>query len=75
MVTLNRPEFANAFNTQMGIDLYKFFEQFSLNDFNVRVIVITGSGDKSFCAGGDLKERNNMDVVAWQKQHLIFERH
>ena len=74
LVTLNRPKFANAFNTQMGIDLYKFFEQFSLNDFNVRVIVITGSGDKSFCAGGDLKERNNMDVVAWQKQHLIFER-
>lgn len=74
LVILNRPENSNAFNTQMGIDLYKLFESFSIDDHNIRSIVLTGSGNKAFCAGGDLKERNNMKDVEWKKQHLIFER-
>jgi enoyl-CoA hydratase len=36
--------------------------------------VITGSGPKVFCAGGDLKQRNGMTDEQWQDQHLIFER-
>jgi enoyl-CoA hydratase len=39
----------------------------------VRCIVITGSGDKAFCAGGDLKERQGMTEAAWQSQHAVFE--
>jgi enoyl-CoA hydratase/carnithine racemase len=35
---------------------------------------MTGAGERAFCAGGDLKERQGMSDDAWQAQHLIFER-
>ncbi len=74
LVTLNRPEVSNALNTRMGLDLLELFETFSVDLHGLRAIVITGSGDKAFCAGGDLKERNGMTDASWQSQHLIFER-
>ena len=73
-VTLNRPEVSNALNTRMGLDLMEYFEQFSIDPEEARVVIITGHGDKAFCAGGDLKERNGMTDEAWRAQHLIFER-
>ncbi len=36
-------------------------------------MVITGAGDKAFCAGGDLKEHSGMSDAQWQAQHAIFE--
>ncbi len=74
LVTLNRPEVANAMNTQMGIDLLAAFEAFHAAPNAQRCIVITGAGPRAFCAGGDLKERNGMTDQQWQDQHLIFER-
>jgi enoyl-CoA hydratase len=74
VVTLNRPEAANALNTQMGLDLMELFEGFSVDLEDLRVAVLTGQGTKAFCAGGDLKQRNGMTDEAWQAQHLIFER-
>lgn len=73
-VTLNRPESANAFNTQMAIELYQLFESLALDAGDTRCILLTGAGARAFCAGGDLKERNNMTDEAWGKQHLIYER-
>ncbi|CAH1663451.1 enoyl-CoA hydratase/isomerase family protein [Chelatococcus asaccharovorans] len=74
LVTLNRPAVYNAMNTQMGLDLMELFEGFAIAAEDVRAIVLTGSGDKAFCAGGDLKERKGMSDEAWQSQHAIFER-
>ena len=74
LVTLNRPAAANALNTQMGLDLVEVFEALSVDLESLRAVIITGSGDKAFCAGGDLKQRNGMGDEAWQAQHLIFER-
>lgn len=74
LVSMNRVESANALNTQMGIDLYSYFEEIALNPGDTRCIILTGSGSSAFCAGGDLKERNNMSDNAWRAQHLIFER-
>ena len=74
MVTLNRPHAANAMNTRMGEDLMDVFERFQLDAEGVRVIVLTGAGDKAFCAGGDLKERNGMTDTQWLRQHAMFER-
>ncbi|MBR0753950.1 enoyl-CoA hydratase/isomerase family protein [Bradyrhizobium jicamae] len=74
LVTLNRPTASNALNTQMGLDLMELFEGFSIDLQDLRAIIVTGSGDKAFCAGGDLKERNGMTDAAWQAQHVIFER-
>ncbi len=74
LVTLNRPDAANALNTQMGLDLMELFEHFSVDLEGLRIAVLTGAGEKAFCAGGDLKQRNGMTDEAWQAQHLIFER-
>jgi len=74
LVTLNRPAAANALNTRMGLELMEVFEQLALDLEGLRVAIITGSGTKAFCAGGDLKERNGMSDESWQAQHAIFER-
>ena len=73
-VTLNRPAVANAMNTQMGLDLLAFFDGVNADPLAHRCIVMTGAGDKAFCAGGDLKERQGMSDETWQAQHLLFER-
>lgn len=74
LITLNRPEASNAFNTQMAWDLTHLFETLAMSPGQVRALVLTGSGQKAFCAGGDLKERKGMSDAAWGAQHLVFER-
>jgi enoyl-CoA hydratase len=74
LLTLDRPEVANAMNTQMGCDLLAFFDAVNAAPAATRAIVLTGAGERAFCAGGDLKERNAMSDAAWQDQHLLFER-
>jgi enoyl-CoA hydratase/carnithine racemase len=74
IISMHRPESANALNTQMGHDLYTIFEALALDPGSVRCVVLTGSGERAFCAGGDLKERRNMTDAAWMAQHLVFER-
>jgi len=71
-VVLNRPEQHNAMNTAMGEDLLACFDALA-RDPDARAVVFTGAGDKAFCAGGDLKERNGMTDEAWRAQHVIFE--
>ena len=55
VVTLNRPEAMNSLNTQLRAELTALFPALDTRD-DVRVIVITGAGDKAFCSGADLKE-------------------
>jgi enoyl-CoA hydratase/carnithine racemase len=74
LITLDRPEMANALNTQMGLDVMELFEGLTIDTEGLRAVILTGRGTKAFCAGGDLKQRNNMTDEAWQAQHLIFER-
>ncbi len=71
-VELNRPEALNAMNTAMGEELLRCFDAFTW-DKTVRAVVFTGAGEKAFCVGGDLKERNEMSDEVWRAQHLIFE--
>jgi len=74
VVTLNRPEAANALNTQMGRDFLDLWTRLTEDGGDVRCVVLTGAGNKVFCAGGDLKERNGMTREQWTRQHEIFER-
>ena len=74
LVTLNRPKSGNAMNTQMGHDLLDVFDSVNADPAQYRCIVLTGAGERIFCAGGDLKERNGMTDQQWQSQHLLFER-
>ncbi len=73
VVTLNRPERANAMNTQMGLDLRDLWRDLYVDQEDVRCVIMTGSGEKAFCAGGDLKDRDGMTDEQWQHQHAIFE--
>ncbi|WP_085993086.1 enoyl-CoA hydratase/isomerase family protein [Oceanobacillus senegalensis] len=71
-ITLNRPNSMNAMNTQMGLDLLNSLQELK-EDEDIRVLIITANGEKSFCVGADLKERNGMTNKQWKKQHDIFE--
>jgi enoyl-CoA hydratase len=73
-VTLNRPQVGNAINTQTGHDLLDLWNRLTADAGEVRCIVLTGAGEKIFCAGGDLKERNGMNKRQWTLQHELFER-
>src|ERR1700728_538678 len=74
LVTLDRPEVSNALNTQMGRDLLALWSGLSAAPGEVRAVVLTGAGSRTFCAGADLKERNGMTKEQWEAQHEIFER-
>ncbi len=74
VVRLNRPEVLNALNTQMGRDLLDLWTRVTAEPGKLRCAVLTGSGERAFCAGGDLKQRDGMSEVEWQAQHEIFER-
>lgn len=69
VLTLNRPEVMNSFNFAL---LNALKEQVDALRFktDIRVIIITGSGQKAFCAGADLKERATLDEQ--QVKEFIF---
>lgn len=71
VVTLSRPDAANALNTAMGEELLALWRELA-NDASVQVAVLTGAG-RFFCAGADLKERDGMTDQAWSDQHVMFE--
>jgi enoyl-CoA hydratase len=71
-VEMHRPAALNAMNTAMGRDLLACFDALFW-DKQTRVVILTGAGDKAFCVGGDLKERQGMSDEAWREQHVIFE--
>jgi enoyl-CoA hydratase/carnithine racemase len=56
VLTLNRPAVMNSFNIPMLLALKERVEAVHF-DPEVRVVIITGAGQKAFCAGADLKER------------------
>lgn len=73
VVTLDRPDVRNALNTQMGFDLRDLWVDLYHDAGPIRCVILTGRGDKAFCAGGDLKERNGMSDDVWRRQHALFE--
>lgn len=74
LATLNRPQALNAITTQMGHEMLDLWTRLMVAPANIRCVVLTGAGERAFCAGGDLKERNGMSNAAWQAQHELFER-
>ena len=62
VITLNRPDRMNTLGGTMKADLARAFFELARNDDQVRAVLVTGSGDKAFCAGADIKERAT-DVV------------
>jgi enoyl-CoA hydratase/carnithine racemase len=72
VLTLNRPTALNAMNTQMMKELLNLFREQAYND-ELRCVIMTGAGDRSFSTGGDLKERNGMSNDQWRTQHHLIE--
>lgn len=72
-VTLNRPEVMNAINAEMMQELYILWRDLYSPPKDIRVIILTGSGKKAFCAGADLKERNHIDISTWKQQHAVLQ--
>ncbi|MED3727663.1 enoyl-CoA hydratase [Priestia filamentosa] len=66
MITLNRPGAANALSLQMLKELQEAI-LLCKYDRTIRCVVITGAGEKAFCAGADLKERADMEQVQVRK--------
>jgi len=56
VLTLNRPERRNALNKELLAALADAFTELEADDA-VRAVVLTGAGDRAFCAGGDQKQR------------------
>jgi len=61
-VTLNRPEVLNALNAKLFNELEHAFMTLA-SDVNVRVILLTGAGEKAFAAGADINELARLDVA------------
>lgn len=55
VVTLNRPDVHNAFNTKMQLELQEIWLSLRSNDA-IRAVILTGAGDKAFCSGIDRAE-------------------
>ncbi|MDN4493141.1 enoyl-CoA hydratase [Ureibacillus aquaedulcis] len=66
VVMLNRGEAANALSLQMLIEINEVLEEIHY-DRSIRAVIVTGTGEKAFCAGADLKERKGMNEEETRK--------
>jgi enoyl-CoA hydratase len=62
ILTLNRPDKLNALNIETLKEIYSAFIDLS-NNREVRAVIVTGSGEKAFAAGADIKEINSLNVL------------
>jgi enoyl-CoA hydratase len=73
VVTMNRPQSLNAMNTAMMTDLRNLFTELYVSPNLANCIILTGAGERGFCPGADLKERDGMTDEVWRRQHAIVE--
>jgi enoyl-CoA hydratase/carnithine racemase len=72
-ITLNRPHADNAITTEMGALLTEVVETIAVRT-SVRVVVLTGAGDRAFSVGSDLRQRKAMTKEDWLRQRQAFDR-
>ena len=73
-VILQRPAVRNAINSQMMRELQTLWQTEIPQRPKLRCIILTGSGDKAFCAGADLKERQQITLDVWRQQHIALQK-
>ena len=66
LLRINRPEALNAMNTDVIAELSRSIDIAGFDD-SIKVVIITGSGEKSFCAGADIAYMVNIDPMAAEK--------
>ncbi|HEY7750884.1 MAG TPA: enoyl-CoA hydratase-related protein, partial [Ignavibacteriaceae bacterium] len=62
VVTINRPDKLNALNKKTLSELETVFQKLK-DDDSVKVVIITGGGEKAFVAGADITELNKLDMI------------
>jgi enoyl-CoA hydratase len=76
-IRINRPDKLNALTLAMYDDLGRAFLE-AKDDAGIRVVVLTGAGERAFCVGADLTESipalasDKMDISAWDPAHIKF---
>ena len=73
LITLNRPHADNAITTEMGALLTEVVEEIAVRTA-VRVVVLTGAGERAFSVGSDLRQRKAMTKEDWLRQRQAFDR-
>lgn len=63
VLTFNRPQALNAINSGLNAELAGALDRIE-GDNEIKVVVLTGAGDKAFIAGADIKEMQSMDAIA-----------
>ena len=74
-ITLNRPQVLNALNNQMREELISALEN-ARDDEDIQIIVITGAGDRAFCAGADINEFSKLtpvDLIKRRGKKRVYE--
>ena len=72
-ITLNRPHADNAISTEMGALLTEAVEEIAVRT-RVRVVILTGAGERAFSVGSDLRQRKAMTKEDWLRQRQAFDR-
>jgi len=67
-ITLNRPEALNAFSKEVVEEILRALEDIK-SDENMRVVVLTGAGEKAFSAGADIKAMVGMTALRRENSH------
>jgi 3-hydroxypropionyl-coenzyme A dehydratase len=62
IIKINRPEVLNALDNEVAAELYTTIEIVGMDD-KIKAVIITGTGERSFCAGGDLRYVMNIDPI------------
>lgn len=72
-VELHRPSASNALDTVMTRELLTLWQALYVDTSGYQVVVLTGNGNRCFCAGADLKERHGISAELWLQQHAVLE--
>src|SRR3954467_3460564 len=70
-IQLSRPEALNAISSELARELIAITATVAA-DSNVHAVVLTAAGDRAFCVGADLKERNAMNDADFRAQRILF---
>ncbi len=62
IITFNRPKALNALNSEVNLELIEMMER-ARNDDEAKVVILTGSGERAFVAGADIKEMVALDPI------------
>ena len=71
IIKINRPEVLNALDKEVAAELYTALDIANADD-KIKVIIITGAGERSFCAGGDIRYVANIDPIGAERYATLI---